>query len=105
MTEVWKAAVETKNNVMMWWWVLYSFVEVYKNSEARLVGVAFPKTNEQFLRWREENIDYCSTKEERRTWAEPIGIYIMPVEKLMGLFGASLKGRHDNATKAKHSPV
>ena len=105
MVEVWNAAIETKNNVMMWWWYPDSLVEVYENTEARLVRIDFPKTNEKCLRWRQENIEICSQEEERRRGEEPIGSCDAPVEKLTRLFGASLKKRHKNATKAKRSPA
>ena len=103
--EIWAAANETKNNVLMWWWYPDSLLEKYEGTEARFHRIHFPKPTQKCLRWRRKNIARCSEEDGRRRGADAITSCDYPVEKVMKLFSRSLKDMNDNTPEAERSPA
>ena len=105
MKQIWLAANATRNNVMIWWWYPDVLLMEFEDSDFRMQRVDLKRTSSKCLKWREENIEYCSKDVNKRLGPGPLGSCDSPVERPTKLFSRSLKTMNDRKEKTLRSPT
>ena len=105
MRQILLAANATRNSVMIWWWHPDPLLIEFEDSDFSLQRIDWKRTSRKCLKWRQENIDYCSEDVNKRRGPGPLGSCDSPVERPTKLFSRSLKTMNDKKEKALRSPT
>ena len=60
MLEIWRAAVETESNVIMWWWAPDALVNEFQGTKGEFQQVLLPRATEQCVQARVDTAERCS---------------------------------------------
>lgn len=105
MLEIWRAAYETKSHVLLWWWYPDPSIERYESTAFKFHRINFPRPTQTCLKYRQDNLNYCSSKLSERIGTNYTAACDYPVERPQKYLSRALKLRDESSEPSKRSPA